>query len=61
MKKIIKLITKWGWCALGVCYFPVYFLAWLLHKIVRLMLAFCYLLMLEARKAKDIVRNLFQR
>lgn len=44
-----------------VLYYPVYFVAWCLHKVVRLALAIVYLLMLDTRRAYDIVVNLFTR
>lgn len=44
-----------------VLYYPFYFVAWCLHKVVRLALAVVYLLLLDTRRAYDIVVNLFTR
>lgn len=55
MKKTVKFI----WLLLGVLYFPVYIVSWLLHKIARLILAISYFGMLEKQVGKDIISNLF--
>lgn len=47
------------WYILGVIYFPIYLLAWILHKIARLLLAISYFGMFEKRIGKDIMLNLF--
>lgn len=57
MKKMLKII----WGILGIIYFPVYIVSWLLHKIARLILAISYFGMLEKRVGKDIISNLFSR
>ena len=56
MKKIFKVV----WTVLGVLYFPIYAVAWLAHKIARLILAICYFLMFNKRIAADIIKNLFR-
>lgn len=55
MKKVIKFL----WRCIGVLYFPIYLLAWVLHKIARLMLAIAYFGMLEKTVGKDIIKHLF--
>ena len=55
MKKVLEYI----WRFLGVLYFPIYLLAWILHGIARFLLALSYLGMLQKRYAKDIIKSLF--
>ena len=52
MKKCIYII-------LGLLYSPIYILGFILYYITRVVLALAYALMLEGRKAKDIITNLF--
>lgn len=54
--KTIKVV----WNILGVIYFPVYIFFWLLHKIVRFLLAICYFGMLKKQIASDIISSLFK-
>ena len=56
MKKVLKFSWK---CAQWI-YFPIYALAWALHKMARLMLAISYFGMLESRIGKDIIKSLFE-
>lgn len=56
MKKVLKFL----WRCVGVLYFPIYLLAWVLHKIARLLLAVSYFGMLEKSTAKDIIKSLFK-
>jgi hypothetical protein len=56
MKKTLKII----WRALGVVYYPVYALAWLLHKFARLLLAISYFGLLNGQAGKDIISHLFK-
>lgn len=53
--KIIKTV----WQILGILYFPIYLISWILHKVSRLLLAISYLGMLNIKISKDIVTNLF--
>lgn len=53
--KIIKTV----WSILGILYFPIYLIAWILHKVSRLLLAISYLGMLNIKISKDIITNLF--
>lgn len=55
MKKILTLL----WIAIGICYSPIYLLAWVLHKIARLLLAISYFGMLQKQYGKDIIKSLF--
>ncbi len=56
MKKVLKFL----WEFFGVLYFPIYVLAWALHKIARLTLAISYFGMLEPRIGKDVIKSLFK-
>lgn len=56
MKKILKFLWRFA----GVFYFPVYTLAWVLHKVARLVLAISYFGMLEKQVGKDIIKSLFK-
>lgn len=49
------------WITLGVLYFPVYAAGWLMHMVARSVLALSYLLMLDGRKALDIMRSLARK
>lgn len=55
----MKKIRKFLWDLVGVLYFPIYFLAWALHKVARFLLAMSYFGMLEKRYGKDIIKSLF--
>lgn len=55
MKKVLKFL----WRAVGVLYFPIYLLAWVLHKTARLLLAISYFGMMEPQYGKDIIKSLF--
>lgn len=52
------IITALTWI-LGAIYFPVYCLAWLLHKVSRLLLAISYFGLLDWRKGVDIIKSIF--
>lgn len=56
MKKVLKFLWRFA----GVFYFPVYVLAWALHKVARLVLAISYFGMLEKQVGKDIIKSLFR-
>ena len=56
MKKVLKFL----WRCVGVLYFPIYLLAWVLHKIARLMLAIAYFGLLNKQVGKDIIKSLFK-
>ena len=45
---------------IGVIYYPIYCAAWLLHKILRFLLALCYFAMFRKCMAVDIITNLFK-
>lgn len=51
---------KFLWRCVGVLYFPIYLLAWVLHKIARLMLAIAYFGLLNKQAGKDIIKSLFK-
>ena len=56
MKKVLKFL----WRCVGILYFPIYLLAWVLHKIARLMLAIAYFGLLNKQAGKDIIKSLFK-
>ena len=56
MKKVLKFL----WRYVGVLYFPIYLLAWVLHKIARLVLAIAYFGLLNKQAGKDIIKSLFK-
>lgn len=56
MKKVLKLL----WRCVGVLYFPIYLLTWVLHKIARLVLAIAYFGLLNKQAGKDIIKSLFK-
>ena len=55
----MKKVCKFLWRIAGALYFPIYMLAWVLHKIARLLLAISYFGMLQKRYGKDIIKSLF--
>lgn len=59
-RKKMKKVLKFLWRFAGVFYFPVYVLAWVLHKVARLVLAISYFGMLEKQAGKDIIKSLFK-
>lgn len=48
------------WTIVGLIYFPVFFAAWLLHIVARLILAISYLGLLNGQRAKDVFKSLFR-
>jgi hypothetical protein len=58
--KMEKKVLKFLWRCVGVLYFPIYLLAWVLHKIARLMLAIAYFGLLNKQAGKDIIKSLFK-
>lgn len=56
MKKVLKFL----WRCVGILYFPIYLLAWVLHKIARLTLAIAYFGLLNKQAGKDIIKSLFK-
>ena len=59
MKKIAKYLKSAGLFILGVIYYPVYVLGWVLHKISSILLAFSYILGMKPYKAWRVLSNLF--
>lgn len=57
MKKVLKFLWR---RVGGILYFPIYLLAWVLHKIARLMLAIAYFGLLSKQAGKDIIKSLFK-
>lgn len=58
MKKLLKKSIN---IALGVMYFPVAVLSYMLHLIARLLLSLSYFGMLETKMGKDVWKILFSR
>lgn len=56
-KKVFSIL----WKIIGVLYFPIYVLAWLLHKITRFLLAISYFGLLQPKTGKDILKYMFNR
>lgn len=57
MKKLFKII----WIILSVAYIPVYLVFRLYYIVVRCLLAFAYLGMLEFKMAKDVIKFTFTK
>lgn len=54
------LLLKWlGMFLAGLVVIPLFTLGWALHKVARLLLAIAYTFMFDLRKARDIVKYLF--
>ena len=58
-KKIIKHLKSAGLFILGMLYYPIYALGWVLQKIAKILLAFSYILGMRPYKAWRILINLF--
>lgn len=57
MKKLFKII----WTILSIAYIPVYLAFRLYYIVVRCLLAFAYLGMLEFKTAKDVIKLTFTK
>ena len=60
MKRNRPLLFIITWALVGLLYFPVFFAAWLLHIIARLLLAISYFGLLNPSKGKDVFNSLFR-
>lgn len=60
MKKFRTALRILTWFLVGVCYFPVFLAAWLLHVVARLLLSVSYFGLLNGRKGKDVFISLFR-
>ena len=47
------------WLIIGIIYFPIYFAAWCLHIIARILLAIAYLFMLQPHIARNVFSSVF--
>lgn len=47
------------WPIIGIIYFPIYFTAWCLHVIARILLAIAYLFMLQPHIARNVFSSVF--
>lgn len=61
MKTKLNKALKATWTIFGYVYIPVYFIFWILLKLVRIILAIVHLGLLDFRVSKDIVKNLFAK
>lgn len=59
MKKFLGYLKKAGLFTLGVLYYPIYVLGWVLQKAARILLAFSYILGMRPYKAWRILITLF--
>lgn len=59
MKTKLNKALKTAWTIFGYVYMPVYFIFWILLKLVRILLAFIHLGLLDFKVSKDIIKNLF--
>lgn len=59
-RKKMEKVLKFLWRCVGILYFPIYLLAWVLHKIARLTLAIAYFGLLNKQAGKDIIKSLFK-
>lgn len=57
---MVKKVLKFLWRRVGILYFPIYLLVWVLHKIARLTLAIAYFGLLNKQAGKDIIKSLFK-
>lgn len=57
MKKLFKIL----WGVLSVIYFPIYVIFHLYYILVRFLLAFAYLGLLEFKMAKGVIKLTFTR
>lgn len=55
MKKLKRTLSV----LLGMCHTPVYLAGFLLNRVARAVLAVSYIMLLDGRRATDIIRNLF--
>lgn len=54
-KKVKRAIS----IAIGAAYTPLYFAGFLLNRVARLALMVSYILLLDGRKARDIIKGIF--
>ena len=59
MKRNRPMLFVITWAIAGICYLPIFFCAWLLHIVARILLAISYLGMLNAKMAFDVFKSLF--
>ena len=60
LKRIAKYIGKLLWGLLGIIYYPIYVLCWILHIVARFMLAISYFGLLDRQRAKNVFKSLFR-
>lgn len=59
MKEKLKKFAKAAWDLAKWLYLPIYVLGYLLYILARILLALAYILILEGRRARDIIKYLF--
>ena len=60
LKQIIKYLGKLLWGLLGIIYYPIYVLCWVLHIMARFLLAILYFGLLDGQRAKNVFKSLFR-
>lgn len=60
VKRIVKYMGKLLWSLLGIIYYPIYVLCWILHIVARFMLAISYFGLLDRQRAKNVFKSLFR-
>ena len=48
------------WIVVGIIYFPIFFCAWLLHIVARVLLSIAYAGMLKWQMAKQVFSSIFR-
>lgn len=56
----MKYINKVIWGTLGAIYFPIFLLGIIVAYLTRVILAICYILMLDFKQAKNIIVYTFK-
>ena len=60
VKRIVKYIGKLLWSLLGIIYYPIYVLCWILHIVARFLLAISYFGLLDRQRAENVFKSLFR-
>lgn len=60
LKKIWKFIVKVFCCILGIVYYPIYLLCFVLHIVARFLLAVAYVGLFDGQRAKNTFKSLFR-
>lgn len=60
MKRNRPLLFLITWTLIGLAYSPIFFAAWCLHIIARLLLSISYFGMLNGNMGKEIFKSIFR-